>query len=55
MTENYQVTGIPTMVVNGKYVAQGGNFSELLANTDKLIAKVRAERTPAAAPKKPAP
>jgi len=55
MTEDYQVTSIPTMVVNGKYVAQGNTFSELIASTDKLIAKARAERAPAAAPKNAAP
>jgi thiol:disulfide interchange protein DsbA len=55
MAEDYQITSIPTLVVEGKYVALGNTFSELLANTDKLVAKVRAERAaaaPAAAKKK---
>jgi len=43
MSEDYQVTGIPTMAVAGKYIALGDTFTLLLANTDKLIAKVRAE------------
>jgi thiol:disulfide interchange protein DsbA len=52
MVEDYQVTSIPMLVVDGRYIALGNSFSELLANTDKLIAKVRAERAPAAAKKK---
>lgn len=47
----YGVEGVPTMAVNGEYVAQGKTFAEILDNTDKLIAKVRAEHgsaTPAA-------
>jgi thiol:disulfide interchange protein DsbA len=51
MAENYAVEGIPTMAVNGEYVAQGDTLAQILDNTDKLIARVRAERaatTPAA-------
>lgn len=51
MAEDYQVQSIPTMAVAGKYVAIGNSFTEILANTDKLIGKVRAER-PAAPAKK---
>jgi len=47
MAENYRVEGVPTMAVNGEYVAQGATFAEILANTDKLIARVRAERASA--------
>ena len=43
MSEAYQVSGVPTMAVAGKYIAMGDNFTQILANTDKLIAKVRAE------------
>ena len=56
MTEKYQIDSVPTLAVNGEYVAMADSSSgeepylnELLANTDQLIAKVRAER--AAAPK----
>jgi protein dithiol oxidoreductase (disulfide-forming) len=44
MAEKYAVAGVPTMAVNGEYVAEGATFAEILDNTDKLIAKVRAER-----------
>jgi protein dithiol oxidoreductase (disulfide-forming) len=50
MSEVYQVSGVPTMAVAGKYIAMGDNFTQILANTDKLIAKARAEE--AAKPKK---
>jgi protein dithiol oxidoreductase (disulfide-forming) len=49
LAEKYGVEGVPTMAVNGEYVAQGQTFAEILSNTDKLIAKVRAERASAAA------
>jgi len=44
MAERYAVGGIPSMAVNGEYVALGNTFAEILSNTDKLIARVRAER-----------
>jgi thiol:disulfide interchange protein DsbA len=49
MTELYGVDGVPTMAVNGEYVARGDTLAEILDNTDKLIARVRAEH-PAATP-----
>ena len=49
MAEDFQITGVPTMAVDGRYAALGDSFTELLANTDKLIAKVRAERAAALA------
>ncbi len=52
MAEDYHITGVPTLVVDGKYTALGNTLSELLANTDKLIAKVRAERAAAAPARK---
>ncbi len=52
MAEDYRITGVPTMVVEGKYAALGNTLSELLSNTDKLIAKVRAEHAAAAAANK---
>jgi protein dithiol oxidoreductase (disulfide-forming) len=63
MAEKYQIDSVPTLAVNGEYVAMADStpgetpyLNELLANTDKLIAKVRAER-PAATkpPSKPVP
>jgi protein dithiol oxidoreductase (disulfide-forming) len=49
LAEKYGVEGVPTMAVNGEYAAQGQTLAEIIANTDKLIAKVRAERASAAA------
>lgn len=56
MGTDYGVEGVPTLAVDGKYVALGNTFPEILKNTDALIAKVRAARAaaPAAARKKPA-
>jgi len=47
LAENYRIDGVPSMAVNGEYVALGSTFAEILDNTDKLIARVRAERTSA--------
>jgi len=47
MAENYQVAAVPTMAINGEYLAQGTTFAEILDNTDKLIARVRAEHAAA--------
>jgi protein dithiol oxidoreductase (disulfide-forming) len=49
LAEKYGIEAVPTMAVNGEYLAQGQTFAEILNNTDKLIAKVRAERASAAA------
>ena len=43
MASDYQITSIPTMVVDGKYAALGDSFPDIIANTNELIAKVRAE------------
>jgi protein dithiol oxidoreductase (disulfide-forming) len=43
MTEDYQIDAVPSLVVNGRYIAKGESFSEILANADKLIARVRSE------------
>jgi protein dithiol oxidoreductase (disulfide-forming) len=48
MAEDFEITGVPTLAVDGRYVALGDTQLELLANTDKLIAKVRAEHAAAA-------
>lgn len=57
MAEDYHIDSIPTLAVGGKYVAQGDGtqpqdkyFAEILAHTDALIARVRAESQPTAAP-----
>jgi thiol:disulfide interchange protein DsbA len=47
MVENYKIDGVPGLAVAGKYVVMGNSFEQLLANTDALIAKVRAERAAA--------
>ena len=44
MVENYKVEGVPSLTVDGKYMVMGNTFEQLLANTDALIAKLRAER-----------
>jgi thiol:disulfide interchange protein DsbA len=43
MIEAYKVEGIPTMAVDGRFVVIGSSFEDMLANTDQVIAKVRAE------------
>lgn len=61
LVEDYQVEGVPTLTVNGRYVVltttQAANdpqeqqlFAELLARTDKVIAMARANAPRAAAP-----
>ena len=43
---------VPTVAIDGRYVALGNEQPEILVNADKLIKKVRAERAKAApAPK----
>jgi len=44
MAQTYRIEGVPTLIVEGKYVVGGQNFNEVLANADKLIAKVRSEK-----------
>jgi protein dithiol oxidoreductase (disulfide-forming) len=58
MAEDFRIEGIPSLAVDGRYVAHTGGSAdeeqalhELLANTDELIARVRSERAAA----KPAP
>jgi thiol:disulfide interchange protein DsbA len=51
LAEKYQITAVPTLAVNGEYLAMGQSFAEILDNTDRLIAqaqtKARAAGTPA--------
>ena len=51
MVENYKIDGVPSLTVNGKYLILGNSFEQLLANTDAVIAKVRADAAAAAAHK----
>jgi protein dithiol oxidoreductase (disulfide-forming) len=54
MAEDYAIDSIPAMAIDGKYVAMAdpargelGYLQQLLENTDKLIARVRAEHAAA--------
>ncbi|MDR2838094.1 MAG: thiol:disulfide interchange protein DsbA/DsbL [Azonexus sp.] len=44
LQQAYKVDGVPALVIDGKYMAGGENFEQMLANADKLIAKARAEK-----------
>ena len=44
MAQAYKISGVPAIAVDGKYLVSGNNFGELLANTDKLVAKARSEK-----------
>ncbi len=37
----YQLTGVPALIVNGKYQVVGANYAEMLKITDYLISKER--------------
>jgi protein dithiol oxidoreductase (disulfide-forming) len=57
LASDYLIDSVPAMAVDGKYVAMAdptpgetAYLQQLLANTDKLIAKVRAERAATAKP-----
>lgn len=52
LTAAYKIDGVPKIVVQGKYAVLGKDFNEVLANTNKLIDKVRAEEVKAPAKKK---
>jgi len=52
MAEAYQITGVPTLAVDGRYLVLGDSFTEILTNAQKAIERVRAERAAAARPKK---
>jgi thiol:disulfide interchange protein DsbA len=41
MSEVFGVEGVPSMAVDGKYLALGDTFEDILANTDMLIAQER--------------
>lgn len=51
LAKKYEITGVPTMVVNGKYrfdIGSAGGANEALQLADKLIAKERAATKAAA-------
>ena len=54
MAENFRIEGVPTIAVDGRYVAlvsgatdEAQGLTNILANTDQLIARVRSERAAA--------
>ena len=58
MAQNFAIDSVPSLEVNGQYVAlanpergETGYLNQLLANTDALIARVRAESAPQPAAK----
>jgi protein dithiol oxidoreductase (disulfide-forming) len=53
IVENYRIDAVPTMAVNGEYLAMGQTLAEILANTDRLIAQVHTEARAAGTTAKP--
>jgi thiol:disulfide interchange protein DsbA len=43
LSDVFAVEGVPTMAVDGKYVALGDTLENILLNTDMLVAKERAQ------------
>ena len=43
MVVSYQVSGIPMLVVNGKYTPLGRTYDEMLGITSELVAKAKSE------------
>ncbi|AOF81113.1 DSBA-like thioredoxin domain protein [Methyloversatilis sp. RAC08] len=48
MSAAYQLTGVPALVVDGKYIALGNSYDGMLAIVDQLIERARGERAAAA-------
>ncbi len=48
MSAAYQLTGVPAVVVDGKYIALGNSFEGMIEIVDQLIDRARAERAAAA-------
>jgi thiol:disulfide interchange protein DsbA len=44
LAQAYKIQGVPSVAVDGKYLVGGKDFSDVLAITDKLVAKVRSEK-----------
>jgi thiol:disulfide interchange protein DsbA len=45
MAQAYKIQGVPALAIDGKYLVGGQNFDEMLGNADKLIGKVRGEKS----------
>lgn len=45
MTQSYKISGVPTLVIEGKYQVGGRDFNEALAIAEKLVVKARAEKS----------
>ena len=45
LAQAYKIPGVPAIAVDGKYLVGGQSFGEVLASTDKLIAKARSEKS----------
>jgi len=45
LVQAYKIQGVPALAIDGKYLAGGDNFSEMLANADKLIVRAREEKS----------
>ena len=45
MAQLYKVSGVPALAIDGKFMVGGKDFTEQLANADKLIAKARSEKS----------
>src|SRR6266550_6128370 len=43
LAERYGIEAVPTLTVNGEYLAMGQTFAEMLLNTDRLIAQAQSE------------
>ena len=44
LAQAYKISGVPSLAVDGKYMINGKDFAEQLANADKMIAKARSEK-----------
>ena len=52
MAQAYRISGVPSLAVDGKYMVNGKDFVETLANADKLIALARSDKSGKGAGKK---
>jgi len=43
----YEVSGVPMIVVDGRYTVRGNSYDQMLANAAELVAKIRSERAAA--------
>ncbi len=51
MAETYRIQGVPTLIIDGKYVAtdsgvagEEAGHARMLVNAEQIVAKVRAEK-----------